>query len=161
MFLLKAGLAIAEDCAKHAGMGANVTTHHHVLQCRHIGEQANVLEGAGNTSFRYDMRLIGGECCAIEYELATGHSVQAGEGVEQGGLAGTVWPDQAEYFAAIDGQRNVRQRSEAPKPLGDMIDLKQGLSGRITHGEVLDCGNSSVPFSSALRREEGMSPAGR
>ncbi|MNT92615.1 hypothetical protein D3C72_2339320 [compost metagenome] len=60
----------AEDRAEHAGLGAHVAPHHHVLERSHLAEQADVLErarDAGPGDLMHGGRLVG---LAAQHELA-------------------------------------------------------------------------------------------
>ena len=105
-------------------MGADVAPDHHVLERRHLGEQADVLEGAGDAGlghFVHRRRLVG---LAGQLEGAAVGRVQAGHHVEEGGLAGAVGADQAVDLAALDGDADVGQGLQAAEALGDAGDLE-------------------------------------
>ena len=115
-------LGLEARCAEHgadqSGMGAHVAADHHVLERRHVGEQADVLEGAGNARLGdlvHRARLVR---LAAELEAAGVGRVEAGQHVEEGGLAGSVGADQAVDLAALDRDADVRQRLQAAEALG-------------------------------------------
>jgi hypothetical protein len=91
---------------------------------RHLGEQADVLEGArdaGLGDLVHGGRLVGR---AAQHEAAGVGRVQAGDDVEEGGLAGAVGADQAVDLAGVDRDADVRQRLQAAEALGDAVDLE-------------------------------------
>ncbi len=94
--------AVAEDRAEHAGVRAHVPADHHVLQRRQVLEQADVLERARDAALGDLVRLQPVERLAVEGEVPAVGAVDAGEHVEQRGLAGAVRPDQAVDLAAVD-----------------------------------------------------------
>jgi hypothetical protein len=52
---------IANDRTKHARMRTQMPSDHHVLDRRHVPEQANVLKRAGNPDFGRLVRSVGGQ----------------------------------------------------------------------------------------------------
>ena len=58
-------------------------------------------------------------------------AVEAGEHVEERGLARAVGADEAVDLAAADGEAHLRERREAAEALGDALDLEErGRGGR-------------------------------
>ena len=105
-------------------MRAHVAADHHVLDGRHLGEQPDVLEGARDARLRdlvHRGRLVRR---AAQHEGAAVGRVQAGDDVEEGGLAGAVGADQAVDLARIDGDADVGQGLQAAEALGHAIDLE-------------------------------------
>jgi hypothetical protein len=79
---------------------------HDVFQRRHVAEQADVLEGAGDAALGRLMRRIGQQRRAGEAKSPP--SARRGRSaVEEGRLAGAVRADQAVDLAAPDGQRDI------------------------------------------------------
>ena len=117
----------AEDRADQPRVRAHVAADHHVLQRRHLGEQPDVLEGARDARLGHLVHRAGLVGLAAELEAAAVGDVQAGDDVEEGGLAGAVGADQAVDLAALDGDAHVGQRLQAAETLADAGDLENGL----------------------------------
>ena len=90
-----------------AAAGARVAPDQHVFERSHLGEQADVLEGARQPRLQHLMRLASVETGVVEADLAAVDRIQACERVEQRGLAGAVGADQTENFAGIYLQGNI------------------------------------------------------
>jgi hypothetical protein len=126
-----------------------VLRHQKVLQHRHGGEQADVLERPCHPRALADLvtehalqQII---AIAAHQQAADGGLVEAGDAVEDRGLAGAVGAD--------DGGDLLRPADE-----GDVVD---GDEAAEAHGEVLDLdqGNLSVhplpPEATGCRRIDG------
>ena len=90
----------AHDDAEQPGVQPAVLADQHVFQRGHVGEQADVLERAGDAQ-RGD--LVGrqpGDVLPVEEHAPAGRLVEAGDRVEEGRLARAVRPDQADDRAA-------------------------------------------------------------
>ena len=74
-FGLEAGRA--EDGAQQARLAAHMPADHHVLECRHLGEQADVLEGAGDAGLGHLVHRGGLVGRAAQVEAAGVGRVQA------------------------------------------------------------------------------------
>ena len=89
----------------------------------------------------------------VEGELAAVRRVDAGEDVEQAGLAGAVGADEAVDLAAIDGEGHVGERLHAAEAL---VDARSGQQrGARAHRR------GRFRSNSRLRTAEGRMPAGR
>src|SRR5262249_28763494 len=64
---------------------------------------------------------------AVELHLASLATLDAGDAVEHGRLAGAVGPDDAEYLAPIDLEADIIDRQHAAEPVGQVGDLEDGL----------------------------------
>src|SRR5271154_4917128 len=71
-----------------------------VLESRHVGKQANALEGARNAGMDDAMRCASGERCSAPQHLTAGGADHACEAVEHRCLPGAVGADQAKDLAA-------------------------------------------------------------
>ena len=106
--------------------------------------------------------------------------VDAGEGVEQRGLAGAVGPDDREDLAAVHLQGDVVQRGDAAEAEGDVLDVVDDLAevaGVFVSGAVAVIGSHPFagrhgrglgavafrpgPRARPCRRLAGIRPAGR
>jgi hypothetical protein len=52
--------------------------------------------------------------------------VHAGQGLDQGRLAGAVVAEQAVHLARVDGEADAGQCDHRAEMLGDVVDLDQG-----------------------------------
>src|SRR5262249_34961339 len=68
---------------------------------------------------------------AGDASVALGRLEQAAEHAEGGGLAGAVWPEQAEDFAGVHFERDVRGGTEVAEALGETAraDDRRGARG--------------------------------
>src|SRR5688572_6583905 len=121
--------------------------NHHVLKRREIGEEADVLESARNTGRSHVVRLEPGELAPGEAERTGVGGIDAGEDVEERGLASAVRPDQAVDLACGDGKRDIVQRLDAAEALGRALDEQKA--------------QATCSSSSRFLTAEGSSPAGR
>ena len=124
-----------------------------ILEHRHAGEQADVLERARDPGAAGDeivghaleqeqravaarqaagvargerVELVPHRGVAVgERDPSFARLVEAGDAVEHGGLAGAVRPDQRGDVAAPDGEREAVDGDEAAEPHGEMLDLQE------------------------------------
>ena len=75
------------------------------------------------------LKDLGGRTCALVADFALGGDVEAGEAVEEGGLAGAVGADEADDLAAVDGEVDVAYGGEAAEAHGDAAGVEDGLAG--------------------------------
>ncbi len=118
----------AEEGGPEALAGAGVAADEHVFQDGHVGEEPDVLEGAGDACGG-DLEGLGREDLAFVADFALGGDVEAGEAVEEGGLAGAVGSDEADDLAAVDGEVDVADGGEAAEAHGDAACVEDGLAG--------------------------------
>ncbi|KAG1242293.1 hypothetical protein G6F68_016260 [Rhizopus microsporus] len=123
--LFGARAACAQHGAQHARLGAHVASDHHVLDGRQVGEQADILEGARQARKGDFMRLLARHGFAIEGAAALFRDVQAGQHVEQRGLARAVRADQPINLALLDIETDVRQGLQAAEALAQALGLQQ------------------------------------
>jgi hypothetical protein len=67
---------------------------------------------------------------AVEGDRARTRAVDAGDGIEAGGLARPVGSDQAEDLAAFDREADRVQRGQAAELDGEILGLQQGFTLR-------------------------------
>ena len=116
-FFLHGRLGV-EDLAQQVGVQADMLADQHILDGGHIGEQANVLERAGDPQGRHLERLEPGDVMAVEDQLAGRDRIDAGHAVEEGGLAGAVRTDEAGDHAFFDDEIHVVDGGQAAERLG-------------------------------------------
>ena len=85
-----------------------------VLQHGHVGEEPDVLEGAGDACLG-DQVGLGRQDGALVADRALGGDVQPGEAVEEGGLAGAVGADESDDLARVDGEVDPLTAVRPPK----------------------------------------------
>src|SRR5689334_14551845 len=83
-----------EDRAEDAALQAGVHADQHVLERRHLREQADVLERATDAELRDRVRRLLGDVDAVEDDRSGRSTVEHCQHVEEGRLAGPVRPDQ-------------------------------------------------------------------
>src|SRR5205823_4772759 len=183
--LLAADPGQAEDRSEDAALQAGVHADEHVLERRHLREEADVLKGAADTELRDCVRRLAGDVDAVEEDPARRGAVEAGEHVEERRLAGAVRADQADDRALGDREVEVVDREQAAELLTDVVGHEQvGACGGLAHPRGILPGSprSPAPGSSAprisyrgssrgppcvsssisrLRRRSGIRPTGR
>ena len=102
-----------------------VAPDHHVLGCRHAEENLQVLKRARQPALREQMRREPGHLVTPKpYAPARGR-VNAGNKVEQRGLAGAVRSDDGEDLARLDRERHARDRGHAAERDRDVLDSER------------------------------------
>ena len=92
---------------------------------RHLVEQAGDLERAGHAEVDDLLRAEPGDVAVAEVDRARGGGQEAGEQVEQGGLAGAVRADQGVHAALGDVEVDALHGGEAAELLGQGAGLEQ------------------------------------
>ena len=104
-----------------------------VLEHGHAGEQADVLEGAGDPRLpgdpvtRQALQKVGRAVRLPQGDHALGRLVEAGDAVEDGGLSSAVRPDQGGDVAAPRLERQVVDGDEAAEAHRQMLDREDGV----------------------------------
>ena len=88
-----------------------------VLDHSHPGEQAEILERAGDAGLDQRVRLAPADVAAPEHDLAAVGAQEPGQQVERGRLAGAVRADQPGDAALPEPDAEVRDRSDAAEGL--------------------------------------------
>src|SRR5262249_3259929 len=127
----------------------------HVLERRHVVEEADVLERAPDPQPGHPVRREPCRVVAVEDDLARGRRVHAGEHVEEGGPACALRADQARDSACRDREVDVVARDQAAELLAKLARLEQRL------GHAVTAASSAASTNSAWRRALGRSPCGR
>ena len=118
----------AENRAAHVVAERFVECDQHVLLDGHLSEQADVLEGSGDSGAHHLIRLLAVHAFAVQEELAFRGLVHAGQQVEHGGFAGAVRADQADELAGVDGHVEVGYGLQASEGDAEMLGLEDGLA---------------------------------
>ena len=84
-----------------------------VFQHGHTGEEADILEGTCDAEIDDLIRLLAFDGGAVQDDIPFGHLIHAGDQVENGGLAGAVWPDDAEDLPFVYMEGHIGNSGEA------------------------------------------------
>ena len=112
----------------------------HVVLGREVGEEAEVLEGAADAGVDDGLGREAIERAALEGDGAFLGPEEAGDDVEDGGLAGAVGADEAGDEALGDGEGGAIQRLEAAEALLEACCGKVGQGGACAHAAIVSCG---------------------
>jgi hypothetical protein len=123
LLLLAAEALRPEERVPEARGGPVVGPDLHVVQGREVGEEADVLEGAGH----FPARDLAGPAprgvLPENLDAALGGLLQAGDHVEHGRLPRTVGSDQADDLTDADLEVDRVHRHQTAEALGDPLDL--------------------------------------
>src|SRR5690606_20188874 len=108
-----------------AHLAAHMPAHPHVVEHRHGGKQADVLEGARNAGGRHLVHQLGLVRTPGQHETPVVGRHQAGDHIEEGGLASAIGADQAVDLARVDAQTHLAEGLHAAEALGHPADLQQ------------------------------------
>src|SRR5690606_21943125 len=100
-----------------------------VFEDGHVGEEANVLEGARDSERAHLVHGKAGDAVAVEAYLACSGAVEAGDAVEERGLAGAVGADEPVDCPGRDGDGQAGERVEAAEAHANVDGFEGG------HGE--------------------------
>src|SRR5690606_35118743 len=103
---------------------------HEVLERGHPGEEPDVLEGARDPGLLGDAEPFHlleevDPVGMVQREAPRGRLVEAGEAVEDRGLAGAVRADDRGDLALVGGERKIRDGNEAAEAHDEVLDLEQ------------------------------------
>ena len=126
--LLRAVALRAEQGARDGRLVPRVCADGDVLERRHVGEQADVLERPRDAASGDLVALRPDDGTPVEDDVARRRPVDARHRVEGGRLAGAVRADEPEDLAALDVERDVVERSEAAELHGDVAQREQRLA---------------------------------
>ncbi len=110
-----------------------------VLQHRHAGKQAYVLEGAGHLGvggdpeIRHALEQVIAPVLPVDRDHAHGRLVKAGQAIEDGGLASAVRADQRGDLAAPGGEAQIVDGDKAPEAHRKMLDVQDLVGMRGIH----------------------------
>ena len=134
--------------------------HHHVLLDRHVGEGLELLERAGDAEAVDAVGPQAPERPAFEPHVALVRRLEAGDQLEQRGLAGPVRPDDPEDLAGLGPERDPVVGDQAAEAPGQVRDLKHRRSARRAGAAGRGARPDRTPRSagSARRRSSGPRP---
>ena len=96
-----------------------------VAHC-HLREQAPAFGHDGNASFAKAVAVELRDITTVKAQAAGAHAVNAGNGIDQGGLACTVGADHADQFAGLHMQGHIPQSGGGAVVDGNVADFKHG-----------------------------------
>src|SRR5262245_51721244 len=105
-------------------------THEDVVDRRQAGEGPHVLEGSSDTRHAAAVGRESGDVLAPEADAPAVGSEDAGDQVEQRGLAGAVRPHDPDDRARRDLEAHAPHRLHPREGLRDALDGEQGLGAR-------------------------------
>ena len=116
--LVEFGLAAADPgqsqrVADNVAVGAGMRADPNVVEHRQIGKQRDVLKGAADADFRDPVRRTRQDALAFHENVAGARLVEPAQAIEQRGLAGAVWPDQAQDLALMHVKGHAVQGDNA------------------------------------------------
>ena len=88
-------------------------------------ENSNQLKGPGNSSAADPMGLEPHQILAAESNGTLSGTINAGDHIKQGRLAGPVWPDEPHDLTLIYAKRDFRQDHQSTEIFDDIFQLKQ------------------------------------
>ena len=125
--LLPGHLRRAQPVGPETLAGLAARRHHHVLQHAHLGERTRDLEGSGQAGGKHRAGGAPGNAHAIQQHPTGRGRHEAGQAVEQRGLAGPIGPDQAADGARLQGKRDLVDRLVAAEMFGQGVHHQQPI----------------------------------
>src|SRR5437867_1179842 len=165
-----------EERVPELGAHAAVLPQADVVERRHVLEEADVLERPRDSERGHLVRARAGDLPILEEDSAAGRREDAGDAVEERGLAGAVGADEREDLAALHVEGHVVDGQESAEPLRDVVHPEDhavrglrawvpGGQGGAHTGSALTSTilvSSWTPFwSSCSRSRLGSRPCGR
>src|SRR4029077_18692646 len=102
----------------------------HVLERRHVLEEANVLERPADPTLRERVRWLAGHVLTVEMHAARGWPVDTGEHVEERRLSGAIRPDQADDQPSGNREVDIVDGDEAAELLAQQLGLEEDFTHR-------------------------------
>src|SRR5882672_4601281 len=122
------------------GVGQAPTRHHQeILERRQLGEHADDLEGPADPAARDLVRLEPVDPLAVEAHASGVAPLDAGDAVEERGLARPVGPDEAVDTPRLERQRHAIDRGDAAEALAQPLHLENGSRHQIVRGRRYRC----------------------
>jgi hypothetical protein len=90
-----------------------------------VEEEAKVLKGAGDPSVGDRIRREPDQALSLEMEVSLIRLVDTGDTIEQGGLAGTVRPDNGQDLVFLDFKIDSGQGLDSPEAHKELVDLQK------------------------------------
>ena len=102
----------AEQGVSKGVVGSCVEPQGYVLEHRHLGKQADILESPADAQVAKPVRGDADDGLPVEKDLSAGGRHRPGDQVQQRGLAGSVGADEAKELAPGQGQVDVVHRPD-------------------------------------------------
>ena len=115
----------AEQALEEVVLRVDVGAHQNVLDDAHLGEEAQVLEGAGDAAGDDLLRRFAVDALIQEGDCTVGDLIDAGEHVEHGGLARAVGADQRDDLALIHMEADVVHGAQAAELDRDVFNIQK------------------------------------
>ena len=125
----------AEDAGKHAVFDLVVQADAHVVLHRHVAEQSDVLERAGNAQLVGLDGVHAGGVLAVDHDGAHRGLIDLREQVEHGGLARAVGADQAGDLGLADDEIEVVHGLQAAELDAQVPRLQHGRAVVVALGD--------------------------
>ncbi len=127
-------------------------SYFHVLEHGQLAEQADGLKGTRQAGMRHLVGLLIGDLLPVDKDLSASRGQQAGDDVDQGGLAGPIGADQPEDLTARQRKAHPVQGAQAGKVFGQVPDGQAPVVGTCgwdvrSHGIGLFPGSCWQKFS--------------
>ncbi len=135
------GVQRAEDRADRLLAELAGDADHHVVERGQVGEQPQVLEGARDAGVHDRLRPQAVEPAAAKRDAALVRLQEAGDDVEDRGLARAVRTDQAGDAALLDGEAAILQRMQSAEAMVEAGDLQ--IRGH-SRSPARPCGRNSM-----------------
>src|SRR5215207_3277050 len=149
--LIAAKLRSADDRGQWSGSGPAIATNHHILERGHVAKQPDVLERSRHPC-NSNLARLGWQQRALEDYAPGCRKVEAGQAVEERGLAGPIGPDQTHDLAPADIQGHRVHSDQAAEPHCHILSDQDGrviVPG--AHRRSLDCSHSTpAPFKAPV-----------
>jgi len=102
-----------------------VLAHDDIFQHIQPLEEADILEGAGNSHAGNHIRAFAGNIVAAQVDMPFGWNINPGDQVKYGGLAGAIWTDQRTEFTRLQFGGKIINSRKTAKPLGYIHHLEK------------------------------------
>src|SRR5215211_1347217 len=152
----------AQHRSEQPRLHPRVLADHDVLDGRHRLEEADVLERPRDAGLRDPVRARAGDVAVLEGDLARGGLVEAGEQVEERGLARPVRADDGDDRALRDVERHLADGEQAAERLGHLVGFEDAPVA-VAHAWTSNRASSlATPpsVSSTSRLRSGSRPCG-
>ncbi|MNH09872.1 hypothetical protein D3C79_693330 [compost metagenome] len=129
-----------EAVSRHDGLGlpghggsvdetetAGLVADEEVVCHRHVGQQVDLLIDGANPQALGMGCVRGGDGDAIEFDAPAVGLIDAGEGLDQGGLAGAVLAEQRHDLPPSQGEVHLMQGTHPGKGLADPAGVQQDI----------------------------------
>src|SRR4029077_11725816 len=130
----KQGIHAIQRLAYARAVVTHVRTHVEVLAHSHTGEEPSAFRGVGYAEPRDFLGPHVVDRLSTKADLAARRAVEATDGAQRRGLAGTVASDERDDLALIDGERHSAQRAHPAVVHVDVDQLEKRLRGGSRRG---------------------------